>query len=80
MNKKIEIYIACGSGIATSTVVQEKVKQILAQSNIQASIKNRNGGFNLGDYSICQASKSTDSSCFQFDLWNQRRADRAENR
>jgi len=38
MNKKIEIYIACGSGIATSTVVQEKVKQILAQSNIQASI------------------------------------------
>lgn len=42
MNKKIEIYIACGSGIATSTVVQEKVKQILAQSIIQASITKGN--------------------------------------
>jgi galactitol PTS system EIIB component len=30
--------VACGSGIATSTVAQEAVKKILAEANIQATI------------------------------------------
>lgn len=34
----IKILIACGSGIATSTVVQEKVKTILKEAEINASI------------------------------------------
>ena len=35
---EIKILIACGSGIATSTVVQEKVKVILKDANIRANI------------------------------------------
>lgn len=42
MKAKLKIYIACGSGIATSTVVQEKVKEILKRSGIQASITKGN--------------------------------------
>ncbi|SPF69458.1 protein-Npi-phosphohistidine-sugar phosphotransferase [Propionibacterium ruminifibrarum] len=38
MNKEVKILIACGSGIATSTVAQEKVKKILAEANIPAKI------------------------------------------
>lgn len=36
--QKLTILIACGSGIATSTVVQEKVKDILDEENISANI------------------------------------------
>lgn len=38
MNENISILIACGSGIATSTVAQEKVKEILKKENISAKI------------------------------------------
>lgn len=38
MSKEIRILIACGSGIATSTVAQEKVKRILAEAGIPARI------------------------------------------
>jgi PTS system galactitol-specific IIB component len=38
MARDIKILIACGSGIATSTVVQEKVKQFLKEAAIPAQI------------------------------------------
>ncbi|WP_316669164.1 PTS sugar transporter subunit IIB [uncultured Propionibacterium sp.] len=38
MSKEVKILIACGSGIATSTVAQEKVKKILAGAGIPAKI------------------------------------------
>ena len=38
MANEVKILIACGSGIATSTVAQEKVKQILQEAGIPARI------------------------------------------
>ena len=38
MANEVKILIACGSGIATSTVAQEKVKQILKEVGIPARI------------------------------------------
>ena len=38
MANEVKIMIACGSGIATSTVAQEKVKQILKEAGIPARI------------------------------------------
>jgi PTS system galactitol-specific IIB component len=38
MERDVKILIACGSGIATSTVVQEKVKQFLKEADIPAKI------------------------------------------
>jgi len=32
-NKTIKIFVACGSGIATSTIVQEKVKKFFAEKS-----------------------------------------------
>lgn len=34
----VKVLVACGSGIATSTVAQEAVKKILAEANIPATI------------------------------------------
>ena len=36
--KTVKILIACGSGIATSTVAQEAVREILDQAGIQATL------------------------------------------
>ncbi|GFN37097.1 PTS sugar transporter subunit IIB [Tepidimicrobium xylanilyticum] len=36
--KEVKILIACGSGIATSTVVQERIKEILSEAKIPAKI------------------------------------------
>jgi PTS system galactitol-specific IIB component len=36
--KEVKVLIACGSGIATSTVAQEKVKEILKEEKIHAKI------------------------------------------
>lgn len=36
--RPVKILIACGSGIATSTVAQEKVKEILKKADISANI------------------------------------------
>jgi PTS system galactitol-specific IIB component len=36
--KEVKILIACGSGIATSTVAQEKIKEILKEEKIPAQI------------------------------------------
>lgn len=38
MNNKIKVFIACGSGIATSTVLQERVKKLFDANNINYSI------------------------------------------
>ncbi|WP_027586368.1 PTS sugar transporter subunit IIB [Acidipropionibacterium thoenii] len=38
MANEVKILIACGSGIATSTVAQEKVKEILKEAKIPAKI------------------------------------------
>ena len=38
MANEVKILIACGSGIAPSTVAQEKVKQILKEAGIPARI------------------------------------------
>ena len=36
--REVKVLIACGSGIATSTVAQEKVKEILKEEKIPAKI------------------------------------------
>lgn len=38
MNRVLNILVACGSGIATSTVAQEAVKKIIADAGIKAKI------------------------------------------
>lgn len=38
MKSKIKVLVACGSGIATSTVAQEKIKEILSEAGIHAEI------------------------------------------
>ncbi|AXE37255.1 PTS sugar transporter subunit IIB [Acidipropionibacterium virtanenii] len=38
MANEVKILIACGSGIATSTVAQEKIKDILKEAGIPARI------------------------------------------
>lgn len=38
MGKRIKILVACGSGVATSTVAQEAVKKICKEANIPADI------------------------------------------
>lgn len=38
MANEVKILIACGSGIATSTVAQEKIKEILKDAGIPAKI------------------------------------------
>lgn len=38
MNKKINILIACGSGIATSSVAENEIKKLLEKENIPANI------------------------------------------
>ena len=38
MSKEVNILVACGSGVATSTVAQEKVKVILKDAHVPAKI------------------------------------------
>lgn len=38
MKKELKILVACGSGVATSTVAQEAVKNILAEAGIRAKL------------------------------------------
>ena len=38
MANEVKILVACGSGVATSTVAQEAVKKILAEANIPGKI------------------------------------------
>lgn len=38
MANEVKILVACGSGVATSTVAQEAVKKILADANIPVNI------------------------------------------
>ncbi|MDO4169540.1 MAG: PTS sugar transporter subunit IIB [Lachnospiraceae bacterium] len=38
MTKEIKILVACGSGVATSTVAQEAVKKILSEAKIPGKI------------------------------------------
>jgi len=38
MASEVKVLVACGSGIATSTVAQEKVKEILRDAKIPAKI------------------------------------------
>lgn len=38
MKSHLKVLIACGSGIATSTVAQEKIKEILKEAGIPAQI------------------------------------------
>jgi PTS system galactitol-specific IIB component len=38
MNKKINVLVACGAGIATSTVVMKKVEDLFAENNIDANL------------------------------------------
>ncbi|EEI86071.1 PTS system, Lactose/Cellobiose specific IIB subunit [Anaerococcus lactolyticus ATCC 51172] len=39
MSKKIKVLVACGSGIVTSTIVQEEIKRIAIENNIDIDIK-----------------------------------------
>jgi len=42
-NNKIKIFVACGSGIATSTVIQEKVNNLFKnESDIKADVSKGN--------------------------------------
>ncbi|MCD3065267.1 PTS galactitol transporter subunit IIB, partial [Salmonella enterica subsp. enterica serovar Enteritidis] len=38
MASEVKVLVACGSGIATSTVAQEKVREILRDAKIPAKI------------------------------------------
>lgn len=38
MSKQITILVACGSGVATSTIAQEAVKKIAKESGIDAKV------------------------------------------
>ena len=38
MSKHINIVVSCGTGMATSTIVEQEFKQILKEENINASI------------------------------------------
>lgn len=38
MNKKINVLVACGAGIATSTVVMKKVEDLFKENNIEANL------------------------------------------
>lgn len=38
MAREVKILVACGSGVATSTVAQEAVKEICAKNGIQAKV------------------------------------------
>lgn len=52
-NKKLEIIIACGSGVATSTVAAEEVKEVLDELNIK---------YNINKISMQQLSNYEDSA------------------
>ncbi|MFD1317593.1 PTS sugar transporter subunit IIB [Loigolactobacillus zhaoyuanensis] len=38
MNKKVNVLVACGAGIATSTVVMKKVEDLFKENNIEANL------------------------------------------
>ncbi|VDG22606.1 PTS sugar transporter subunit IIB [Lactiplantibacillus mudanjiangensis] len=38
MNKKVNVLVACGAGIATSTVVMKKVEELFAENNIDVNL------------------------------------------
>ncbi|WP_368679810.1 PTS sugar transporter subunit IIB (plasmid) [Staphylococcus pseudoxylosus] len=52
-NNKLEIIIACGSGVATSTIAAEEVKEILDELNIK---------YNINKISMQQLSSYEDSA------------------
>lgn len=57
MESEVKVLVACGSGIATSTVAQEKVKEILRDAKIPAKITK-------GLWDSCQFSRTVSmSSC-----------------
>lgn len=38
MSKEVKVLIACGSGVATSTVAQEEVKRIAEDANVKINV------------------------------------------
>lgn len=57
MESEVKVLVACGSGIATSTVAQEKVREILRDAKIPAKITK-------GLWDSCQFSRTVSmSSC-----------------
>ncbi|MFO7343293.1 MAG: PTS galactitol transporter subunit IIB, partial [Bacillaceae bacterium] len=38
---KKNVIVACGGGIATSTIIADKVRELLAQANIDANVTQR---------------------------------------
>lgn len=38
MSKKIKALVACGSGIVTSTIVQEEIKKIASENNLDVDV------------------------------------------
>lgn len=38
MSKNINIVVSCGTGMATSTIVEQEIKEILKEENINANI------------------------------------------
>ena len=41
MSREITILVACGSGVATSTIAQEAVKEIAKKAGIKAKVLKR---------------------------------------
>jgi len=39
MSKKFQVIVACGAGIATSTLVVDRVERLLAENNINADVR-----------------------------------------
>lgn len=59
MKKNVKILIVCGSGIATSTMVAVKVKEMLAEHGINATTKQVAAGDYKRDIEGCDLIVST---------------------
>ena len=59
MKKTVRILIVCGSGIATSTMVAVKVREMLAEHGISAEIKQGSAGNYKSEATECDLIVST---------------------
>ncbi len=84
MANEVKILVACGSGVATSTVAQEAVKKILEEANIPGKIlkgsmseiplkQNDVDLILINNNKLQKASRKTFHQCIWTDFRNQRR-------
>jgi len=59
LRNNVKVLIVCGSGIATSTMVAVKVKEMLEAHGINATVKQSSAGNYKGDAADCDLIVST---------------------